>query len=321
MSNNGSPSTNAQITATSSQRAPSQDTPPSSKSPKQGKKRKETPVSDISPSQKKPKKLSDAESEIVVNAYTHYDGNWDKIMKDSRIIALARKQSHLKNHITHKKREKNKVLNSNRGKEQRASIVQTIHESGEESDEEELVETFVGDENSDGDDNGESAQTPPLPNTLQQLHHSDKGLFDDAISSNSITSSSDFTQQATKITDAQKVRTTRIRQRSKDGAANSNFIRDQQIAQQQAQQSNNEFKQMMMMMTQNQKQMEQEREDRKQQLQQQQMEREDRRRQINQQQLVNNVILMKLLGISSNDMNNIFNPQPPQNNDNSNNEL
>ena len=223
----------------------------------------------------------------------------------------------MKNHVQHKRKDKNKKLNSNRGKEQRTKIVQSITESGEESDAEELIESFVGSDFSDDNEGEGEPSTPPLSNILQPLHEADKGLFDDAVGSGDITSNDDYIEQTKSISDAQKLRTAKIRQRSKDAANTSNFIREQTATQQIAQDNNNSFKQMLMMMySQNQRQIDEDREERKRQSELLRMEREERRQQMQQQQMFQNVMMMKLLGVSSSEANNLFNnkPNPSQNN-------
>ena len=99
-------------------------------------------------------------------------------------------------------------------------------------DYEDLVENFTVSSEEEQEEEPPEVTTPPLTPIHQQLHEHDKSQFDDSVSSTSITSASDYSTTAAQLTDKQRVRNAKIRQKEKEKTATLNHIREQQEQQQ-----------------------------------------------------------------------------------------
>jgi hypothetical protein len=249
------------------------------------------------------KKLTTTESKILVDAFVYHKGDWRKIISDNQVKQLNRTGKQLVGHIKYRKRAKNSAIASMEMIHERDGILFNISNAAENGADnyEDVVENFtVPSEEEQEEEEPPEVTTPPLAPIHQQLHEHDRAQFDDSVSSTSITSASDYSTTAAQLTDKQKVRNAKIRQKEKEKTATLNHIREQQEQQQQVRTENSDWRQFMVTMMMNQEnRYQQERDERRRQ---QEQEREDRKRQQDQQQWFQNMIMMKMFGISNSEM-------------------
>ena len=205
------------------------------------------------------------------------------------------------------KTKKNKTISSSRGSDERDKILDNISSAADNGidDFEEVQEMFCA-ESDDDDDNNDTVEppnTPPLSPSSHSLHEYDKSQLDDSVSSTSISTSGDYNTIKNTMTEKQKIRSARIRQKEKERSEVLNDIRDQK---EDRKRSSDMKEMMMMMMMQQQQQFQQQ----QQQFQQQQQ----------QQQMMNNLIMMKMFNINTNDITNQFSQSQPTQNQNSSND-
>ena len=137
-------------------------------------------------------------------------------------------KSQLSNHIQYKKGKKNKEITSQKGSEERDRILENITDASENGvdDYEDVADTFcASDADSENDLPTEEPTTPPLSPSSQSIHEYDKRQLYDSVSSSSLSTANDFSEIQIKMTDRQKIRSAKIRQKERSAVLND--IRDQ----------------------------------------------------------------------------------------------
>ena len=247
----------------------------------------------------KKKKMTNKESDILVEAYEYHKGDWRLILEDPKVIALNRDKNHLQNHIEYKRKKKNQKISPNKGNSLRKEIVEDIDKYLDENDTiDEVASTFES-EKEEITTQTQISTTPPLSPNSQKLHEIDKDNLSDSISSNdiSIKGTREFMNT---IKSKGKVRNARIQKKEEEKKDLIQDIREQRREKNES----NDFRLMMMqMMIQNQQQQyqqqlqfQQEQTKQQQQYQQQQQQYQQQLLQYQQQQSnIQNLIMMKLL--------------------------
>jgi len=72
------------------------------------------------------KKITPGESKTIAEAFEHYNGDWKRIMTDSRVIQTGRDRVHCENHIMYLKRKKNALLSPPIGKRFREQVSEDL---------------------------------------------------------------------------------------------------------------------------------------------------------------------------------------------------
>lgn len=192
-------------------------------------KRKEPPSPASTSARKRKKNLTTEESQVIVDAYIYYKGNWRAIMQDKKVQALKRDEKNLKNHVEYVRTKKNRHLNPKSGTRLRASIVDTISRNAEREETEELIDNFENEEEQEvenGSQNYARSEHTLSPRS-EDMHRYDEEQLADTVQSDEISSSQDYTERGNEMTRKEAVRNNRIRQKEKQHREVLNDIREQ----------------------------------------------------------------------------------------------
>jgi hypothetical protein len=172
-----------------------------------------------------PRKIPPEHSQILCKAYNDHEGDYYKIMKDSRVVELNYPEKKIRDHIHYVRTKKNKAKGGERGTTHRRNIINEIATTieGQEDGLDKVEETPL-------DLSTPEASPPrsPLSPREQSIDEVDSREAATAVSSTQVPSAESFKQFANKEKTLRSLRSTKVAE-NKEQKRTTNLLLKQQM--------------------------------------------------------------------------------------------